>query len=811
MARLRETARMLARRPTFTLLVTAVLGLGVGACATILTMVYVLLLKPLPFKDPERLVVLQTRVGSEDGKIALREYRLVVQEARSFEGLAAYYPSQYNLAVGSGGAPEALPATICTSNLFAVLGMPPLAGGTWPSTFDFQLHFPVVLSHALWQRAFGGDRSLVGRTIELDRRPYQVVGIAPPGVDYPDRTDIFRSITDYNAEDQRRLNVVGRLKPGITVQQAAAEVDALGQVLADRYPDTNAGARVTVTGLRASVLGDSGMYFVLLMVAAGLIVVLTCANVGNMLLAHALERQTEHSVRRALGATTLALGRQLVAEALLLAVPAAAVGAVVAVAALRAVSALIQFKLPVWLSGESGPPAALLAVALAVVATVVSNVLPFARLMRSDASLEALKAGARGSVGQRDRGLFRTLIVVQTALAVVLLIYAGLLTRTVSRLLDTRLGFEPANVLTLRMDPPWGRYPDVATTSEFYRRAIEALTALPGVEGAAINQNLPLGRLPDGVSQTILVEGEALDRIGDRPFVTVQPIGPGYFPVMRVPIVDGRDFTHHDREDTVPVVIVGESLARKYWPGQSAIGKRLRLASAMASRVDATARVQSAESIAPWLTVVGVAGDVKHEHVTSAAGLDVYVPHTQVYAGDAYVVIRTSQNPRALAAAATRAVQSVDAEQSVFAIQPMSDIVDRVIWQERLVGSVFAAFAVLALTLALAGMHGMLAQDIVRRTSEIGVRLALGSTPPAVIRLLVAESAVPLLVGIAVGVVFVAILARVTVGVLYPVSPLDPLIYVGALFLVVVATTLTTGLVSRRAARISPSTALQQG
>jgi hypothetical protein len=231
----------------------------------------------------------------------------------------------------------------------------------------------------------------------------------------------------------------------------------------------------------------------------------------------------------------------------------------------------------------------------------------------------------------------------------------------------------------------------------------------------------------------------------------------------------------------------------------------------MASRVDATARVQSAESIAPWLTVVGIAGDVKHEHVTSAAGLEVYVPHTQVYAGDAYVVIRTFQDPRALTAAATRAIQTVDAEQSVFAIQPMSDIVDRVIWEERLVGSVFAAFAVLALTLALAGLHGMLAQDIVRRKSEIGVRLALGSTPTAVIRLLVAESALPLLVGSAVGVVFVAILARATAGVLYQVSPFEPLVYVGALLLVVVATTLTTGLVSRRAARISPSTALQQG
>src|SRR5918994_5653898 len=388
--RLRETARLLARRPAFSLLVTAVLGLGVGACATILTIVYVLLLKPLPFKDPERLVVLQTRVGNENGKIALREYRLVVQEARSFEGLAAYYPSQYNLAVGSGGAPEALPATICTSNLLEVLGLPPLAGGMWPSAFDFQLHYPVVLSHGLWQRAFGGDRSLVGRTIELDRRPYQVVGIAPPAADFPDRTEVFRSITDYNAEDQRRLNVVGRLEAGVTVGHAEAEIAALGRVLAERYPDTNAGARITMTALRDSVLGDSASYLALLLIAAILIVALTCANVGNMLLAHTLERQTELSVRRALGATTASLARQLVTEGLLLAAPAALVGAFVATVALRAVSALIEFKLPIWLSIEGGTSGALLAAVLAVVATLVSNLLPLVRLVRADTSAETL-------------------------------------------------------------------------------------------------------------------------------------------------------------------------------------------------------------------------------------------------------------------------------------------------------------------------------------------------------------------------------------------------------------------------------------
>ena len=807
----RDATRLLTRRPGFSLVVTAVLALGVGACATILTIVYVLLLKPLPFKDADRLVVLGTRVGNEEGKIALREYRLLVQEARLFDGLAAYYPSQYNLALGSAGAPEALPATIGTSNLFEVLGTTPILGATWPAAMDFHLHYPVVLSHGLWQRAFGADRSLVGRTVQLDRHAYQVVGIAPPNADFPDRADVFRAITDYNADDQRRLSVVGRLRAGTTRAQAAAEIDMLGGVLAERYPDTNAGVRITVESLRNSVLGDSRPYFTLLIVAVALIVVLTCANVGNMLLAHTLERQTELSVRRALGATTASLVRQLVAESLVLAIPAGLVGALIAGAALRGLAALIQFKLPSWLSMDPGASTVLFAGGLAIVATLASATVPLVRLSRPDASAEDLKTGARGSAGRRERRVLRSMAAIQTALAVVLLIYAGLLTRTVSRLLDTRPGFEPAHLLTFRIDPPWGRYPDITTTSEFYRRAIEALAALPGVDGAATNQNLPLGRLPDGVSQTILIEGDTVRRVGDQPFVVVQTISPEYFRLMRIPLIGGRDFTQQDRENTPRVAVVNQSLARRYWPGQNPVGKRLRLATAMASRVDAVARGESAETRAPWLTVVGVAGDVRHEHVTAAAGLDLYLPNTQAYAGDSYVVVRTAQDPRAVSTAATRAIQSVDIEQSVFAVRPMSDIVDRAIWYQRLVGSVFAAFAGLALALALAGLHGMLAQDVVRRTREIGVRLAMGATPAGVVRLLVMESARTMLAGSVIGALAVGALARGTAGVLYEISPLDPPVYAAALAIVVGATIGTTWLAARRAARISPMAALQEG
>jgi putative ABC transport system permease protein len=803
-----QASRLLFRRPAFSVLAASIIGLGVGAVVTIATMIDVLLVRPLPFPDADRLVLVRTKTGNDVGKIALREYRLLQQETRLFEGLAAYYPSQYNLPAGAGGAPEALPATICTANLFDVLGARPIAGAPWPAAVDFHLHFPVVLGHGLWQRAFGGDPKIVGKSVELDRHAYEVVGIAPPLADFPDRTDIFRSITDFDTDDARRLGVVGRLRAGVTPAQAAAEIDALGRVLAARYPETNAGVRLTIDSLRDASIGDSRVYLTMLAVAAALIVLLTCANVGNLLLARALERQTEIAVRRALGATTASLARQLISEGLWLAVPASIVGVLVATIALRVLSALVQFKLPVWLRIEPGASTIVMVLGCSIGAAIASSLVPLVQLSRGDDD-ERLKTGSRGSAGRRERRMLRTLAALQSALAIALLVYAGLLTRTVWRLLDTPLGFEPARLLTLRIDPPWGRYPDIRTTSEFYRRSIELLEQLPGVQGAAANQNLPLGRLPDGVTQTVFVEGDAISRVGEQPFVNVQPVSPRYFDVMRIGRIAGRDFTERDREDTVPVAIVNASLAQRYWPGQQAVGKRLRLASASEARLYAPIPNRSAAPRSPWLMVVGVVGDVRHEHVAGATGLDVYLPHTQTYSGDSYLVIRTATEPRALIAAATRAIRTVDPEQSTFAVAPMTDIVDRVIWQQRLVGSVFAAFAVLALVLALAGVHGMVAQDVVRRTREIGVRLALGATARAVTRMMVSESSGAVLPGSLGGLLAVAALARASSSVLYQISPFDPIVYATAFILVSGASVVTALWASRRASSISPLTAMR--
>jgi len=803
----RGAARSAVRRPGFSLLVVAILGLGIGASATILTIVYVLLVRPLPFNEADRLVLVRTRVGADTGKVALREYRALERDTRIFDGLAAYYPSQYNLTT-SGGPPEALPSTISTANLFDVLGTTPIAGTTWPRAADFQRRFHVVLSHGLWRRAFGGDPALVGKTIQLDRASYEVVGIAPTNADFPDRTEVFRSITDYGGDDDRRLAVVGRLKAGVSRSQALTEIDAFSRLLAERYPDSNVGVRLTIDSLREATLGDARLFLALLTLAVLLIVLLTCANVGNLLLARALERRTEVAVRLALGASKLALARQLAVEGLVLAVPASIAGAAVAVAALTTLSRLVQFKLPVWLPIEPGRATVWATIAVAIVAALVASLVPMMSFARAELG-DNLKTGARGSTGREARRTLRALTALQAALAVMLLIFAGLLSRTVWRLLDARLGFDAQHLLTFRADPPWGRYPDIPTTSEFYRRAIEALNALPGVEGAATNQNLPLGRLPDAVTQTIIVEGDVARRPGEQPFVSVQPISPSYFEVMRIPLASGRAFAATDRLATTLVAVVSESIARRYWPGQDALGKRVRLATATAALVDTPARGRTSADQTPWLTVVGVASDVNHEGITNASGLDVYLPQTQTYSGDTYFVVRTRTDPRALATAATKAIQTVDPEQSVFAIAPMTDIVNRVIWQQRLVGASFAGFAALALTLAFAGLHGTIAQDVLRRKREIGVRLAMGASAGGVVRMFIGQSTRLVMIGCVAGLLAVAPLTRLTGALLYEISPFDPAVYGGTLAVVLVLTITATWIAGRRAAGVSQLAALR--
>jgi putative ABC transport system permease protein len=797
-----------ARRMSALLIILTFAG-GIGANVAVFSIVYALLLQPLPFPRADRLVVLSTEVAGAPGKLSPREYRALSQDLRLFERAAPFYPTQYNV-TSTGAAPESLPSTTTTADLFEVLGVRTIQGSVWAPTLDFTRQYTVVLGEGLWRRRYGADPSIVGRSIRLDHRDYVVTGVVAQGADFPNRTDVFRAITEYNQEDLRRLHVVARLPEGVTPATAQATLDAFSARLAERFPESNHGVRLVATPLRRATTGDLGAYAWMLGAAVGFVLLLTCANVANLQLSRVLHRQGEIATRQALGATPARIVRLLLLESCLLALIGGVVGLAVAWAVLSGLMTIIQPQLPPWVDVRLDPTALAVSMILALIAGLAAGVVPALRW--STQTLEAaLRGTMRGSAGAAQGRLRRALTAAETAFAVLLLVAAGLATRSIWKLSAIDLGFASAGLLTFRVDPPWGRYPDAATTSEFYRRAIEALEQLPGVSSAAVNQNLPIARQPDAVTRTLYVDGQPPMRRGDQPFVNVQPISPRYFEAMQIPLVRGRMFSHLDLADTERVAIVNRRLAERYWPGANPLGQRLRLEGPEARRAALSQAGAQAPSVPmPWVTIVGVVTDVRHEAVTAPAGFDVYVPVTQEFAGDAYVVVRTTVDPNTVAALVGSTIRTIDADQSIFDVRTMRAQLDQALWSQRLTGWLFPAFATLAWLLAAIGLYGVLSQAVGERVREIGVRMALGAGPPAILRLVGGEALVTVGVGAAIGLLAAWPLARLSARFFFGVSATDPLVYaatLGALGLAALSGVLVPSL---RALRVDPVSALRQ-
>jgi putative ABC transport system permease protein len=806
-ADLRWSARSVRSKPWWAALVVATLAGGIGATITVVSVVKAILAAPLPFPRADRLVVVDARTGAERAKVSYREYRTIADEATLFEALAPFYPTQYNV-TSAGARPESLPALTTTSELFAVLGVPMLHGAAWPSTLDFRRQFTVVIGEGLWRRRYGSDPAIVGRTIRLDNYDYAVVGVVRAGADFPDRTDVFRAITNHNEEDVRRLQIVARLRPGTGFLELQQALDSVSAQLAARYPDSNTGVRLVATPLREAAVADLRGYSWLLVVAGTAVLLLTCANVSNLLLSRTFDRGGELATRRALGATPVQIARLIVLESCLLSLAGGVLGLGLAALLLRVATATIAFRLPPWVVVSLDAPAYVAAVAIALLAGALASTIPALRWSFGGASAVA-RSAARSGVTRSERRMRSALTAAQAAFAVLLLIGAGLTVRTVMRLTEIEPGFSPAGLLTFRVDPPWGRYPDAQTTSEFYRRAIEQLETLPGVMGAAVNQNLPIARLPDAVTRTVAVEGRPLERRGDLPPVNVQPISPRYLDVMRIPLIRGRTFSSLDVADTQPVALVNARFAERYWPGVDPVGRRFQIGGALAERpATVTAPAPSSEPVRT-LTVVGIVGDVRHEHVATPPGFDVYVPVTQYFAGDAYVVVRTAVAPDTLVPAVTRAIWQVDSDQSIFDVRTMRDHVNRTIWSQRLTASLFATFALLALVLAVVGLYGVTAHALGERQREIGVRMALGARPMDVVTLVTGEAMVTVAAGATVGLVAAGALAQATSEMLYGVSSRDPLVYGASAICILLAGFVGVLVPSRRAVRINPTGVLR--
>ncbi|HBL25839.1 MAG TPA: ABC transporter permease, partial [Acidobacteria bacterium] len=761
-----------------------------------------------PFRDPDRLVRLETVRGGERGPLAMREVLDLRERTSVFTEVAAYVPdSAYTLS--GAGDPEKLPAIVASQNLFRVLGVSFLHGGPWPEEFDRSRNFGIVLSHRVWKRKLGGDPAVVGRTVTLDASPaqrpsYTVFGVLPEGIELPAQTDLYRSlyISRFfpNLEDRsvRRVVVLARLRPGVSLEQAAAAVAALGKTLQRTEPATNGGVELRLLSLRESSVGPIRPYLLLIAGAVLLVLLIACVNVANLLLARALEREREIALRFALGAGRGAVLRQLLAESLLLSFLGGALGLLVAFGCLRGIAAAVRLDLPLWMEARLDGRVVAFTFLVAFLVGLGAGLLPAVRA-GSGRLLAALQAGtAKGAVGGVEhRRLRAALVVVEVALSLMLLVGAGLLTRTFVAIWQVPAGFDPDGVLTFRLALPW-TYPEERIVP-FQRDLLAKVEALPGVASAALNTNLPLAGADRPDRGLVLAEGQPAEAGTRNPYVHFQTVTPGYFATLRIPLESGRPLGEEDREGAPRTAVIGHRLARLLWPDGSALGRRLR-------RIDG--RVEES----PWLTVVGIAGDVRHDDLLQPPGYAVYLSARQVPDGWFHVAVRLrpgAGRPEALIEPVRRAVAAVDPDQPVDDFRTLRRRVLDTVWRQRLAGLLFGGFALLALALAATGLYGVLAFSVGRRTREIGVRMALGAAPGEVRREVLGEALRLTGVGLVAGGLGALLLSRTLAGLLYGVQPVDPWTF-AAVACLLAAVALVAGWVpARRAMRVDPQVALR--
>lgn len=795
-----QAARSLARTPLLCAMLVLVLALGLGAATALFSVVSTLLLRPLPYPQPERLVrvyELFPLPGGEPGQgsVSLPNLEDWRAGSTSFEHLAAYSLGNRNLQ--SGGQPERLATAEVSPGTFATLGVAPLHGRGFRAEEDALGAPPVaVLSHGLWQRRFGGDRGVLGTTVTLDGAAHTVVGVMPADFQFPPggaRTELWlplRVPADLAAaRGTHWLAVLGRLAPGRGFDAAQAEMERLAARIAEEHPDTQQDRSVRLVPLAEVVVGRVRPALLVLLAGTGLLLVIACANAANLLLARAAGRRREVAIRTSLGAAPRHLALQLAAEAAVLTAAATAGALVVAWLGVRGLVALAGPTLP--RAAEIGVDGVLLAF-VATLAALVTGVLALApaRQAASARVHELLKetAGRGGSGGRASRRLRGALVAGQVALSLVLLVGAGLLLETFLGLLDTETGLDPRGVVTLRVSLPEPGDSGPLAADRLLEPVRERVAALPGVTGAGWISHLPLRTW--GTNGNFAIEGRPQpERPADAPFAEYRLVGPGYFAALGIPVLAGRDLTAGDRDPERPVALVNRALAERYFPDGGAVGQRLVLGDVPS-------------------TIVGVVGDVRQAELAREPLPELYVPYFYRDWQEMSLVIDAAVPPASVAADVRRAIQRVDPAQAVYDLETMEEVIAGSLIDRRLYLLLLAAFAVLATVLSVAGIHGVVSHAVAEREREMAIRLALGARPGGMVGLVVRDGARLALAGLAVGVPAALLLTRLLEGLLHGVAPGDPATLAAAALLLLAVTVLATWLPARRAARIDPATAL---
>jgi putative ABC transport system permease protein len=800
---LRYAARTLWKSLGFTLVAVTALALGIGANTAIFSVVKAVLLSPLPYPQSERLVwVRESNPGADipDEPASAPNFNDWRTQTAGFEGLTAYSDTGLTI-TGDGVEPERVPGAVVSANFFQVLGVSPVLGRGFTPEEEVTGHNRVaVISHGLWQRRFGASPQAIGQTLVIAGNPFTVVGVAPAGFKTPaldaKPAQLWIPIVfnlDPTARRSDWLSVVGRLKPGSSVEQARAELSALAARLADEYPGTNAGWGVTVVALHEKVVGDVRPALWILMGVVGFLLLISCANVANLMLARAASRRQEIAVRSALGARRGRLVRQFLTESLLLSCAGGALGLLFAAWGVELLVGLSPGNIP--RLDEVGLDARVLLFTFAVsLATgVVFGLLPALSASKTDLAESLKEGGSRGSTaGRGARRLRSSLVVAEIAIAVVMLAGAGLMIRSFLSLLAVDPGFRPERILAIDLALPRAKYKEDAQVIAFFEQLTARAAALPGVERAAVVDSLPLGG--SGSVLAFVIEGRPdlpPEKVQDAEFTWVSP---DYFDLMGIRLVRGERFTGRERLGEPRVALVSETTARKYWPGEDPIGKRINIGNPEQT---------------PWMIVVGVVSDVRRGALDKEPYPQLYAHASQFPVRGMTLVTRTSGDPRALVPALRHELAALDRDLPLYEPRTMEQVLSDSISRRRFQMLLIAAFAGVGLLLAAVGIYGVISYTVAQRTHEIGVRVALGARAPDILRLVVGQGLGLTLAGVGLGLAAAFGLTRVMTSLLFGVSAADPLTY-ACVSLALLAVALLACLVpARRATKVDPMVALR--
>ena len=791
--------RMLRRRPGFSSVAVLTLALGIGANTAVFSVVHAVLLSPLSYGDPERLVAVWERqaiANLNQQPVSLPNFEDWKQQSRTFEQLAASRNATFN--VTEGGETQRVAGARVSTNLYSLLRVKPVLGREFLEEEGRAGAAPVALiGQGLWQRLYNSDPQIVGKAIRVDGSACTVVGVLPPKLHYPSAdTELVIPFIPQGSEVQRSnhfARVLGRLRPGVPLSEASAEMETIAARLEQQYPGSNTGYRVQLVPLSEQLVGNIRTALLILLGAVGCVLLISCANVASLMLARGAGQQMELSVRAALGASRSRIVRQLLTESVVLSLCGGLLGLLLALWGVSALTRLGAGSIP--RADEIGVSYAVLGFTL-VVSLAAGVLFGLAPALQSSGGrmTNSLREGRRGSTGGLlHRRMLNGLVIAEVAVALVLLVGAGLLTRSFLSLQRVSPGYDPKGILTAGVGLSPSKYPELRDQTAFYERLLDELGDAPGVASAAVVSKHPVTGF---ATSTFTVQGSPV-AAGHEPNAHYRVISPGYFKTMGIPLSEGRDFTRRDGTDAPDALIINKAMADRFWPGESPLGRRIQLASERTR----------------WREVVGVVGDEKLSALDKETGSAVYVPVPQNTVPTAIrsvtLVARAGGDPSGLPAALRAALRAVDGEQALFQIRPLSEVISDSLGQPRFNSLLMVIFAALAGALAAVGVYGVMAYSVAQRRQEIGIRLALGARPRNVMTMILGQGMRLGAAGVAAGLVAAFALTRVAVTLLHGVSPTDPFTFSTISLMLLAVAFLASYLPARRATRLDPCVALR--